>query len=139
MFRGIRIKSCWPKNGYIIHRNMSFFQSIHNHMLPHIGIKPHLNFFLQKLLQSSRQILKIGLLRLVLLSNTCSLQCQFLQCVLPSHQCVNSKHCMVSVWTFKCVKIARCKKKQKPLCAKLSIVCENYKIRKVTWNNNKKW
>jgi len=70
---------------------MSFFQSIHDHMVPHIGIKPHLKFFWQKLLQSSRQILKVGLLKLVLLSNTCSLQCQFLQCVLPSHQRVNSK------------------------------------------------
>lgn len=141
MFKGIRIKSCWPKNGYIIHHICHFskaFMTIWYHTLElNLTFKKNCkNCY--KVQDKSLRLDSLGLCSFPTLacsnanfSNVCRL---FINVWTPGIAWL-----LLSVWTFKCVKIARCKKKQKPLCANLSIVCENYKIWKVTWNNNKKW
>jgi hypothetical protein len=141
MFRGMRIKSCWHNNGYIVHHNMAFSQSIHHHIVPYIGIKLTSNFFCKSCYKLQDKSLSLDSLSLCSSQTLAHSNANFSNvcCLLINVWTRSIAWFLLSVWTFKCVKIARCKEKQKPLCANLSIVCENYKIRKVTWNNNKKW
>lgn len=128
----MRIKSCWPKNGYIIHRNMPFFQSIHHHMVPYLGIKLTSTFFCKSCYKVQDKSLRLDSLGLCSSQTLAHSNANFSNgcCLLVNVWTRSIAWFLLSVQTFKCVKIARCKKKQKPLCANLSIVCENYKIRK---------